>query len=269
MKFVDLATVNRDWDFSPLKPWSKLLPPIVWQGQQLTSFTQTEGQGVDLSHLELGSVLKSCYASLEIGELARLLALIDKTSGPDKNFLPQILRQYAYREREETLMLFRLISTMPVTFLKWLDSRTVALRELAIIHSAPTMAAMNQVAEHIARLEMSRSNGVRALELAGELLLLNVVLPKWKEADKRGEVWLKELQEARYPQTTARDLQAEQIAEGMPWPAHLQVNWQRQGDQAGLEVKFFASSAEDWRKRIASMRQIEDLVAEKSDLWKH
>jgi hypothetical protein len=112
--------------------------------------------------------------------------------------------------------------------------------------------------EALARLELSRSEGVRAMELGAELFMmgrpLNDILPSGDD----GAAYLKQLEKWRRPNSLGRDEQWRETVKQWPWPSQVQGKWQRFGDQSGLEVNIRSTSPEDFHKKLERLLSIGD-----------
>jgi hypothetical protein len=54
----------------------------------------------------------------------------------------------------------------------------------------------------------------------------------------------------------------------LPWPGASIVRWTQQGDQAGIEIKFFVSNPTDLKNNLKSLNQVHDILEKDSEkLW--
>jgi hypothetical protein len=110
----------------------------------------------------------------------------------------------------------------------------------------------------LARLDLSRSEGVRAMELGAELFMmgrpLNDILPSGDD----GAAYLKRLEKWRRPNSLGRDEQWRETVKQWPWPSQVQGKWQRFGDQSGLEVNIRSTSPEDFHRKLERLLSIGD-----------
>jgi hypothetical protein len=126
---------------------------------------------------------------------------------------------------------------------------------LSILRSLKDVSTFEKVFLWLARSSASKSVGVKALESICECVemgqsidtILRVL--EVTPMDKH----LGQIQKWRYPMSTERDDKKKADWLALPWPAHSQIQWQRQGDEAGVEVKLFISSAKSLKNYILGL----------------
>lgn len=249
-------------DFQPRRKWPNAFPAFAWRGQLLTAFERTQSVVIDLFELHRGTLadcLVSCYPELGLAELARLSANL-KAVWPD---IYQEIREGFFRaydlkwcERlEETL---NALAMTPLQFQEWGDDKKLGARDLSPLLALPTIKDFSPFLLALSQLNCTRSEGVRILESGVELFLMGHPLEALLPRQKSGAEHLRALEQWRRPQAATKDEDWKSEVADWPWPAHVQAQWQRFGDQAGLEIKLRATSPEDLQKKLRQMNSIGD-----------
>jgi hypothetical protein len=233
-------------------------------------FERRTGIAIDVfdnGHAGVLETLKACYPELGLSEIARLSFKLEKFLSADAyvEIRDNFFRAYDLKWNDRLGELLTLLRLAPVEFQDWVDEKGVSPRDLS-----PLLALNSSVTEFHAflramtELRFSRSEGVRALELGAELFLmgrpLNDLLPSGGDPVK----YLRQLEEWRRPNAIASDREMGEDVERWPWPSQVQGQWQRFGDQSGLEVKIRSTSPEDFNKKLERLLSIGNTWSTKS-----
>jgi hypothetical protein len=144
-------------------------------------------------------------------------------------------------------------------FKTWTEARKVKDSDLLFrraLKSHLQKALFLKLADHLATLNPSFSEGVQTLELLTDLILMGHDEDLFE--DSLGfSSWQKNLKQLRYPETTARDDQLKHKLEKLPWPYGAKIKFERRGDRAGVELKLFVSSPTDLTKILASLERVQ------------
>ncbi|MFZ3229773.1 MAG: hypothetical protein WA160_06185 [Pseudobdellovibrio sp.] len=149
------------------------------------------------------------------------------------------------------------------SFDQWQLEKKMKVSDLVFTQSLKTTFQQDlfeKVAIHITSLKPSFSEGLKALELATELILMGHQETLFENGSTL-EACLLHLQHLRYPHTTSSDTDLKTKLENLPWPSQTKVKFERRGDRAGVEVKLFISSASDLTKIIASLERVQIEIA--------
>lgn len=249
-------------DFQPRKGWPEAFPAFAWRGQLLTGFTRTESVVIDLFELRQGTLIEcllSCYPELGLAELARLSTNLHSVW--PETFLDireGLYRAYGLKWSERLEDTFKVLSQLPLKFQEWVDVKKLGARDLSPLLALDDAKTFTPFLQALADLEISRHEGVKALELGTELFLMGRPLNDILPTQKNGTVYLRQLEKWRKPNALQGDEQWQEEVTKWPWPAHVQAQWQRFGDQSGLEIKIRTTSPEDFHKKLKQMSSIGD-----------
>lgn len=265
MNSVLISQCSKSLSFSPLTPYSPLLPAyaIRHDGQLYLTcgFERESGEAIVLQG-SVSEIFKSLYPTLSVSEMARLFAVLAPVFGDSAAI--EIVPQYGHRITPETGPVLKMISALPLNFQNWMSIKSVGLREISFL-SLIQAGELLPLLEAVSRSSCTKAQGVQLIETWCELRAMGR-LPE-KEIDlTKPESALKELLELRNPQTSKRDNDRGIQVKQLPWPAHTQAKWVRQGDQAGIEVKFQLHSVHDLDKQIQGLQHLRQNMAD--ELWR-
>lgn len=148
-------------------------------------------------------------------------------------------------------------------FAQWQIDKKVKPSDLVFTQALKTQIQQDlfqKVADHLASLKPSFSDGLKTLELATELILMGHQEGLFENA-ATFEKWQLSLKQLRFPHTTATDSNLKTKLENLPWPSQAKIKFERRGDRAGVEVKFFVSSDADLTKLISSLERVQTEIA--------
>ncbi len=261
---------GKSLDFQPHRTWPAALPAITWKGELVCGFERKSGIAVDVwenGHAALIDTLKACHPELGLAEIARLSARLEKWLAPDalQELRENFFRAYGLKWNDRLGELLGCVRLAPREFQDWIDEKSVSPRDLAALLALgeremefqPFLAAMTE-------MRFSRSDGVRALELGAELFLMGRPLSDLLPSSADPARYLARLEEWRRPRASAADGDLKSEISQWPWPSQVQAEWQRFGDQSGLEIKIRTTSPEDFGKKLERLISIGNTWSTKS-----
>lgn len=252
-------------DFSPRREWSPVLPALVWKDNLICAFKRDSGEAVDVSEHLFLEVWKACHPELGLGEIARLVACIRRFNG---EFFVEIgsglLALYGLRLNDRLGLILDVLVQCPREFQNWVDDKKMAARDLVPLLAVADVAEISPLLLELPRMQISKFEGARALELFIELYLMGRPLNDLLPTSDNGSLYLRRLEQWRKPETLERDEEWRRKVGQWPWPAQVQAEWQRFGDQAGLEIKIRTTSPDDFQKKLERLAEIPDTWSTKN-----
>lgn len=250
-----VARCDRSLDFHPRRPWARVLPALAWKGLLLTGFERGEGPVLDLSD-KCGflEAMKTAHPELCLSELGRLHKCL-RTHHPElaREFSEGLFAEYDLRWCERLEQTLDVLLQTPLGFQDWVDEKKVSPRELAPLLALTDVFAVTPFLRELPGANLSKSQAVQALEWVVELFLmgrpLNDLMPTEPGYLRRLEQW-------RKPLTGSSDETWREKVAAWPWPAQVQGQWQRFGDQSGLEIKIRTTSPQDLSKKLERLSSI-------------
>ncbi len=261
MQIATIAQCAKDLDFQPRTQWPQALPAIAWKGQLLTAFErEATAPAIDVNDLQrtdLIESMKACYPAMGLGELARFIFKLERV-WPDLfiELREGLNKAYDYRWSDRLSETMQALRRTPFSFQAWVDDKHVSPRDLSPLLALPELKAFLPFLEAMSTLPLTRSEGVRALELGTELFLMGRSLTDILPTQNNAAAYLRQLEKWRRPETTMMDDQWRTDVERWPWPSQVQGQWKRFGDQSGLEVNIRTTSPEDFNKKLERLLSI-------------
>lgn len=295
MRIRPILQCVRTLDFAPMKPWPQGLPVLSWGAHLLVGFDR----GNDVSVVDVAPeggtldgfapVFCECYPRLTLPELARFrsrfLETYSQSVAFDGRCLDAVIEKIGMRPGAHLNETLEKIVATPLDFQKWAENRDLSIREFSILKSFSDLSELNPLLVELARANPTRSLGAQIFELCGELLLMghsrseisgyeldvpdsNTVSENDHSSSNKptlsSENWLGRLQTMRRPLTKSREAIKSQVIMDLPWPKSFQPKLVRSGDQSAIEVKFQFTSAEDMKRKIESLSQVQEVLLSKS-----
>ncbi len=264
-----LTHASLDLNFHPVVPWPRSLPVVTWNGLVVAGFDRASHEDAPLFEitqnrceeraLSLAESLHECHPDLGLVELGRLYVCLQRTNLFDESW-SQLCALKKIRDSEShRRILERLIQT-PLTFQSWANEKRVGFRDISILNSLPRLEEYAPIFLKIPDLQLSKSEGVRALELACELRLMG---HSFKEifCDQR---WISHLERLRFPKTTKYDETMAATIQKLPWPRQLTSRWARHGDQGTIEVRFQIESMEAFEQTLHGLQKVSETLRKNS-----
>lgn len=260
MSLKQISQCAKDLNFQPRAKWPAALPAVCWKGQLLCGFDRLDGVSVDVSETQncaLHEAIFATYPRLGLGELSRLIRLLRLQDELLFNKVTEpLLAKYSLRWSERLANTFEKLNETPKVFQDWLDDKQCGPRDVASLLAVNDPNAIEVLLEHFTLLNLSKSSGVQALELAIELYLLEAKMADLLPGEQSGEEWLKKLVQWRRPETSRTDSEMAGKVRRWPWPSHVQAEWVRRGDESGVAIHIHAKSAEDLELKLKKLGPI-------------
>lgn len=264
-----LAQCSKYLEFKNFQSWPEVLAVPCWQGHRLTHFKSDQAMAVDYETHEatLETLLFATYPHLSFAELAELYGAWSAQPEIHPHW-ESIFQFYGYRFSNQLCQTISHLYQAPETFIFWAHDKGLKARDLSILLSFDEVAPLNTVMEKISALQVSKSEGVKILEWAGELLLSGHSLKEVLPGEDKTDSWLRSLQSKRYPSSYQQDNSKQQTVKTFAWPKHTQAQWLRQGDRTGIELKLHVQSPEDFAKKLQALHRVQQDLHECSEkLW--
>lgn len=260
MSLRPISQCNKHLNFIPRRAWSAALPAMAWQGELLCAFERQEGQVLDLFSVNgtgLIDAFKALHPELGLGELARFSGRFEKL-WPDLyvELREALFSVYGLKWSARLSEVLGVLAATPLVFQNFVDEKKWGTRDLSPLLILKDPRQFDVVLEALAGISLSKFEAVRALEYVIELYMMGRPLNDLLPSTDNGALWLRRLEQWRRPETSARDEDQRRHVAQMPWPPHVQAQWQRFGDEAGLEIKIRTTSPEDLEKKLERLMTI-------------
>lgn len=246
--------------FEPGLSWPQGLPAVAINKVILAGFhcDMAFNHVIDPQDSEqIADVFKSLYPDLSFAELVRF-----GQKAKSITWMPvvKIQTKYGFQPNAFFNECAEALLQQSIGFQKWCESKKVGPQDLAPLLSAGGLD-IRPLKLKIVSLNLSKSEGIQALELGIDLMLMGHSWDEIKGSEPdSGKTWLHHLTQIRYPQTFQRDQERQKRWQGLPWPGTSQARWVRQGDRAGVELKIFVSQPSDLKKHLVSLQRVQDLI---------
>lgn len=269
MDLLDITQCKKDLDFKPLHKKTDSLPSIAWNTYLITGFDRTHGTVLNIK-TPLPQLLKDCYPNLSFAEISRFLERLESIEPLYFELKADILAAYHLKDHPELDELIHIVLSLGFQHQNWLAEKQMTPRELyplrLLLRQKPTEAAefIAKCCDLMRQKKATKAQAVKILELATDLFLMGQ--DPINEVARTAEIWLRFLEHKRYPQTRSFDVTQEEKVKRLPWPSHVQAKWIREGDHAGIEVKFNIHNSTELNKMIEGLESLSSQLNE--DLWK-
>lgn len=279
-ELCSIAQCDVSLDFSPLSHWPEALPAVAVNKLVYAGFRQKLALNHQMDPSDFDGIAQhfySLYSGLSFAEVARLI----QTAKAHPEFpMTEVVQKFQWQVTEQFLSIAEKLVATPLGFQNWCADKKLNPQDLAPLLSA-TALSLNPLMKDMLELQLSKSLGTQALELAIELMLMGSEYSKISvetllSAEQRkmhgkaqGELWVESLKRLRYPQTFSQDQSAESKMTSLPWPGTSQARWVRHGDKAGIELKIFVSQPSDLKKHLQSLTRVQDLMEKDPSGTKH
>lgn len=260
-----IAQCSKSFDFSPRQQWPEVLPPIVWKGQLVCGFQRESGEALDLSEKHFVDLWRACHPSLGLGEFSRFMVALER-EWPDLfvEWREALCAIYGLRWSDRLHQMMCVIFLCPREFQTFLDEKKMSARDLAPLLAVEDVRVLADLLRELPRMMISKFEATRALELFVELFMIGRPLNDLLPTSDNGGLYVRRLEQWRKPQSSASDDQWRREVNEWPWPAQVQAEWQRFGDQAGIEIKIRTTSPDDFQKKLDRLATIPDTWSCKS-----
>ncbi len=256
MQILDIKETRSGFSFFHLRPEKIALPAIAFDKELLLRSTLAQTViNYNKDEISFADLLFEIYPDLSLTELALVMEDLHKLK---LDYFAAVLAKYNLGYNENLVLVLQALLRQPPKFKLWSHERRLAPRDLAALR-LPLGESFHPILEKIAALQCTRQVGAQILELAAEIFLMGNSLTGILDSATSGEKWLGELKRIRYPQTTTNDTQMHRKIKELPWPSHIEAEWQRRGDQTGLQIKFFAPSETELTRRLEGIKNIKNI----------
>ena len=231
---------------------------MAWRGQLLCGFERSTGEAVDLGDAALIPAFVACHPKLGLAEFSRWLnALAQQFPNEHLEWREALAAAFGLRWNVRLSQALQLVLKTPRTFQNWIDDKDLGARDLSPLLALPTLEDFSDFLTAMVQLPFSKSEGVRVLELGVELFLMDRPLNDLLPSSEDTRSYLKQLEKWRRPKTSGADEVWQKSVAEWPWPAQVQGQWQRSGDQSGLEIKIRTHSPQDLHKKLERLQEIQ------------
>jgi hypothetical protein len=244
-----LATPLTTLDFYPRHRPSRLHPPLIWNQIQISGFDSDLPP--NLCHEPLPSLLLQLYPELSFVEFACLISRLDRLDIDTK----EVFDAYQFRDSEALQPLLDYVMSLPKQIQTFLTEKQFHQGDIRrIFPSASCVSEAQKLLSHCVKLKMSKSQVLETCEMGNELFEIDgdLLIP-----DIEREKFMAHIKALRFPISTSKDSERAQNIKLQNWPLRTQVRWQRLGDLAGLEVKFFVTSAEEFKRILKDFDKVQ------------
>lgn len=228
------------------------MPCFALDGELLCGFDRKEGQAIEVEE-PLVEIFSQLYPELKLSELARAYRCLRPRLKPEN--MSSLLNIYGLRNSRRAEKFFSLFSKIPSEFRDWCDIKNPGINDLAVLFCFEDLASLKEVLQKIATDNLSKSQGVQALELCGELMLSGQVRQVTESLPiDSAAAWLAQLKRLRYPITTEKVNDREKKLSRLPWPKGTSAQLVRNGDRDCVELKIRAGSALDLQQQLDALK---------------
>ncbi|OQW53400.1 MAG: hypothetical protein A4S09_07310 [Proteobacteria bacterium SG_bin7] len=244
---------DRVFDFFSRRQPKAGFPVLAW-GAHIITQVQDGKDVVSLNPqtTNLPQLIFDLYPDLSLVELANLE---ENLRALDLDTFPKVLEKYNLNHSENLSLTLDILRGAPEDFRSWAHERRVSVRDLAPLRCEVSKEFVF-VLEQIVRSRATRQQGAQILEIAVELHLNDTPLSEVMSLSDSAEIWLAYLKKIRYPLSTSADREMQNKVKSMPWPNHVEAEWQRRGDQAGVQIRFFAQSETELNRHLENLRNM-------------
>ncbi len=255
--------------YYPRRGWPSLWPAFVWNGVQLTPESTVAAVTTPVIYpqsVSLEDLLQQIYPDLPWLEVWQLQWALKKANIPVLS--DKLWQLYGFRESSDNEKWEEVFAQISPDILQWWVEKDFSPRDLAPLKALPDVRQFSEVLKRLAQLQLSKSDGQKALEWMVDLFLMgNANLPVVLQNVESGSQLLDRLEELRLPMVTQKKRQSEDLLKRLSWPRRLQARVSRLGDLSGFEIKFFAHNRDEFVKQVEGLqavaRQLEDNSVER------
>ncbi len=245
------------FNFKPVQVWPLCWPAFAWDKKLVSGFSSAHSLAINFESdkTDFLSLFHSCYPRLNLLELGRIIHHCPKSFFPRKQFL-----SFYGLHQDEVFIIkqLRLLLSAPTALQKWIVEKGVRLGELRILASMKSVDDLHFIYEWLLKKNVSHALGVRALELAGELVLMGFsAIEILKQSDDLPiEEAVQTMESLRKPINSKQDNQKQKTLQNMLWPVKTSASWKRKGDAAGIEIKLWCQNQLDLERQLKAISNI-------------
>lgn len=260
-----ISQCGKSLGFTPRKSWPAVMPALVWRGQLVCGFEREDGEALDLSEKNFVDLWRACHPELGLCEFSRFMMALER-EWPDLfiELREALAAVYGWRWNDRLNQTIGIIDRLPRSFQEFADNKKMSLRDFAPLLAVKDTREIFPFFEALPAMVISKFEASRALELFVELFLMGRPLNDILPASDNGSLYVRRLEKWRQPQTSEHDEEWRKTVGNWPWPSQVQAEWQRFGDQGGIEIKIRTTSPDDFQKKLERLAEIPDTWSNKS-----
>ena len=262
MDLIKKENCKKLLNFQTVRKWPVNWPPFAWETTQISGFNSSSIYALNFHSYDVNflHLFYSCYPKLHLPELAQI-AIKWKNIEPYFFTWSEFFALYNLHQTANDLKKqFQVILSTPLYFQNWLTEKKIHLNELRIFNVVDDINSLNFMFKWLHENNVSKTHGLTALELAGELLLMgykeNDILPSHTDSV---ELSVQYMEQKRKKNTLSKDQDKQKYLQQIAWPSHANGRWLRKGDETGLEIKLWCKNQEDMIKKIEQINKGEVL----------
>jgi len=237
------------------------LPQYVWKSLVLNGFNSKSSEVVELK-ATFSKSFHHVYPELSLIELARVYQVMLNSSDFTDTDHDEFLNIYKIRPSSQTKRILLEVPKLPGNFGSWCNEKNLCPSDLISLLSLSDWSQVSETLVCLTRFKPSKSNGIQAIELIVELLLMNHdPSPK---ADESFPSWLKRLKQMRYPLRTSQTKSSVDMINELAWPPRTKAQWRASGDQDSLQVQLEARSLQEFEKKLHQLNKVVERMKEKN-----
>lgn len=233
--------------------WSTKLPKVLWRGFNLTPKSMSSNP-LDISELSLAQALEAIHTELEYLNFLKLCFFLEEHLSDAPSEILFLEQQFHYRWNEEARELLQQWRKLPLEFQEWSLEKKLRFNDLRPL----LRADLDFVPPFLEKLPLtlaSKSVGAELLERLCDLAEKDRIAAGELLGRPEASFWLEHLKKISLPLTSEKDLRRMEKVRSWPWPPRMKGEWKRQGDQAGLFVEIYATTPQDFEKKIGDLVQ--------------
>lgn len=259
MKLTELSLCSKILQFTPRRNWPKALPLYSWNGILLNGFEREGNEAViDLGEsCTLIEAFASIYEKLNLMELARLFRAVRNSPQLQDLNWTKLVEAYGMRDSEAHREILHRLLDVTEPMQKWVEEKDLSVRDLMILLSFDSLKSLQPCFHFLSEKSCSKSEGVKILELYGELILLDRDAATTLSLASTPADALRSLELLRYPMRKSMQMTLEEKLKSVQMPLRTQARFLTQGDETSLELKLQAKNPEDLKKRLESLQNME------------
>ncbi len=269
MKLIPESQCDKSLASSLKTFWPKQVPGVSINGLVLIGFEQelffdhqSSTQDIELAAQEISELYQSLYPQPTFVELA-ILAKKRKPWFP----FERICSDFHFNWTPTEQALSEILVSAPQTFQNWCFERKVFqgdLKPLLLLKDPQIFFSA------FSDFSFSKSDGCQVIELSVDLILRDEkFLVHLKSLFEKPSDLLPALRKLKNPLSAKQDEIWDQKLSLIPNSSLQKIRWLRQGDQKGLEIRFFVSHPKDLSKHRQALQELEtSLLDLKGTPWK-
>ena len=140
-------------------------------------------------------------------------------------------------------------------FYKWTVKKQLNETHLSILTEFKDSNQLKNLISWIENHNVSHSQGVQILDLAGELLLMGKNITPLLEKHRESDTLIKELKKLRFPESSLREERKKKLLNKLNLAESIEAKWIREKDRTGIQIQFKSFSAKDLKQKIEKLNR--------------